>query len=69
SSTGGTGLGLAIARWAVVLHGGTLDVAASGPGCTMRITLPAQAARASVVADRTGTEMPVETNDETPEEW
>ena len=54
SSTGGTGLGLAIARWAVALHGGTLDVAATGPGCTMRITLPGQAGRATVVADREG---------------
>jgi len=69
SSTGGTGLGLAIARWAVALHGGTLDVAAAEPGCTMRITLPGQAARATVVADRTGIETPGETDDEMPKEW
>lgn len=65
SSTGGTGLGLAIARWAVTLHGGTLDVAAAGPGCTMRITLPSQAARDSVLADRQdGGTPPLETEDE-----
>lgn len=69
SSTGGTGLGLAIARWAVTLHGGTLDVAAAGPGCTMRITLPGQAARDSVVADRQdGGTPPLETEDEMREE-
>jgi signal transduction histidine kinase len=37
----GTGLGLAIARWAVNLHGGTIEVADVNPGCTMRVTLPA----------------------------
>ncbi|MFI2753000.1 ATP-binding protein [Cellulomonas sp. P22] len=41
-STGGTGLGLAIVRWAVELHGGTIEVADSEVGCTMRLTLPAQ---------------------------
>ena len=41
-STGGTGLGLAITRWAVELHGGTVHVADSVAGCTMRVTLPAQ---------------------------
>ena len=69
SSTGGTGLGLAIARWAVALHGGTLDVAATGPGCTMRITLPGQAGRATVVADREGgVTQPIQTEDEMHEE-
>jgi len=38
--TGGTGLGLAIARWAVGLHGGTIEVADTATGCTMRLTLP-----------------------------
>jgi signal transduction histidine kinase len=44
SSTGGTGLGLAIVRWAVDLHGGSIVVAdtGAGPGCTMRVTLPAR---------------------------
>lgn len=69
SSTGGTGIGLAIARWAVALHGGTLDVAASEPGCTMRVTLPAQISRATVVADRGDpAETPIETDDETLQE-
>lgn len=40
-STGGTGLGLAIVRWAVDLHGGTIEVADTDVGCTMRLTLPA----------------------------
>jgi len=39
-STGGTGLGLAIVRWAVQLHGGTIEVADTPAGCTMRVTLP-----------------------------
>ncbi|SFK29245.1 cell wall metabolism sensor histidine kinase WalK [Cellulomonas sp. KH9] len=39
-STGGTGLGLAIVRWAVELHGGTVEVADSESGCTMRVRLP-----------------------------
>jgi signal transduction histidine kinase len=38
----GTGLGLAIARWAVNLHGGSIEVADVSPGCTMRVTLPAR---------------------------
>lgn len=49
SVTGGTGLGLAIARWAVELHGGTIQVVDSTAGCTMRVVLPATAA-----AGRTG---------------
>ena len=38
--TGGTGLGLAIVRWAVSLHGGTIQVADSRSGCVMRVCLP-----------------------------
>ncbi|MBO3087783.1 sensor histidine kinase [Cellulomonas dongxiuzhuiae] len=41
-STGGTGLGLAIVRWAVELHGGSVAVADSASGCTMRVLLPAE---------------------------
>lgn len=41
-STGGTGLGLAIVRWAVELHGGSVHVADSASGCTMRVLLPAR---------------------------
>lgn len=41
---GGTGLGLAIARWAVGLHGGTIEIADAGPddghGCRIRVLLP-----------------------------
>ncbi len=40
-STGGTGLGLAIVRWAAELHGGTVEVADTATGCTMRVRLPA----------------------------
>jgi len=40
SVTGGTGLGLAIARWAVQLHGGTIEVADTSSGCRMRVVLP-----------------------------
>lgn len=40
--TGGTGLGLSIVRWAVELHGGTVEVADTPTGCTMRVTLPAR---------------------------
>jgi signal transduction histidine kinase len=47
---GGTGLGLAIARWVVELHGGQIAVVepghadrapGTGPGCRIRVTLPA----------------------------
>jgi signal transduction histidine kinase len=37
---GGTGLGLAIARWAVQLHGGTIEVAPSERGALIRVDLP-----------------------------
>ncbi|HYF71396.1 MAG TPA: ATP-binding protein [Nocardioides sp.] len=40
-STGGTGLGLSIVRWAAELHGGTVEVADTPTGCTMRVRLPA----------------------------
>jgi len=40
--TGGTGIGLAIVRWAVGLHGGTIEVADTASGCTMRLSLPAR---------------------------
>ena len=47
-SSGGTGLGLAIARWAVGLHGGTIEVLddprpqrrAAGRSSAIRVTLP-----------------------------
>ncbi len=42
SSGGGTGLGLAIARWAVRLHGGTIQVGDSDVGARMVVRLPAQ---------------------------
>lgn len=38
---GGTGLGLNIARWVVDLHGGSIAVV-DGPGCRIRVTLPAR---------------------------
>jgi signal transduction histidine kinase len=38
---GGTGLGLAIARWAVELHGGHIEVTDGGPGCRIRVVIPA----------------------------
>ncbi len=40
STDGGTGLGLAIARWAVELHGGTIEVVGDGPGCRIRVVVP-----------------------------
>ena len=44
TSDGGTGLGLAIARWAVELHGGTVEVVDVRTGCRIRVTLPDLAA-------------------------
>ena len=41
-ATGGTGLGLSIVRWAAELHGGTVEVADTAEGCTMRVTLPVE---------------------------
>ena len=41
---GGTGLGLAIARWAVQLHGGTIEVMPSARGALIRLELPAEPA-------------------------
>lgn len=38
--TGGTGLGLAIARWAVLLHGGSIQVVPAATGCTIRAVIP-----------------------------
>ena len=40
TSAGGTGLGLAIARWAVELHGGTIEVKDGGTGCRIGVTIP-----------------------------
>jgi signal transduction histidine kinase len=40
TSAGGTGLGLAIARWAVELHGGTVEVMDVRTGCRIRVTIP-----------------------------
>ncbi|MCM3660642.1 HAMP domain-containing histidine kinase [Georgenia satyanarayanai] len=47
ASTGGTGLGLAISRWAVAIHGGTIEVADSqaGEGATVRLRLPTRGPR------------------------
>ncbi len=44
---GGTGLGLAIARWAVELHGGTIEVAPSTRGALIRVDLPGAQDRAA----------------------
>jgi len=43
TSAGGTGLGLAIARWAVELHGGTIEVLESRVGCRIGVAIPAPA--------------------------
>ncbi|MBJ7337629.1 MAG: HAMP domain-containing histidine kinase [Mycolicibacterium sp.] len=40
TSAGGTGLGLAIARWAVELHGGTIEVMDVAVGCRIGVTIP-----------------------------
>ncbi len=53
SVTGGTGLGLAIARWAVELHGGSIQVADSETGCTMRVVLPARTSSTARLIRRT----------------
>jgi signal transduction histidine kinase len=53
-SSGGTGLGLAIARWAVGLHGGTIEVlddprsavAHEGRSSLIRVVIPDSARRA-----------------------
>lgn len=39
-ATGGTGLGLAIVRWAVHLHGGTVEVVDSPVGADLQVVLP-----------------------------
>lgn len=39
-ATGGTGLGLAIVRWAVQLHGGTVEVVDSAVGADIQVVLP-----------------------------
>jgi signal transduction histidine kinase len=49
--TGGTGIGLAIVRWAVDLHGGTIEVADTPTGCTMRLTLPRRRSEVPGAAD------------------
>ncbi len=40
--TGGTGLGLAIVAQIVALHGGTVEIASSGPGARFEIHLPVE---------------------------
>jgi signal transduction histidine kinase len=40
TSDGGTGLGLAIARWAVELHGGTIEVLDGVDGCQISVAIP-----------------------------
>jgi signal transduction histidine kinase len=40
TSAGGTGLGLAIARWAVELHGGSIEVMPTAKGCRIAVTIP-----------------------------
>lgn len=53
-STGGTGLGLSIARWAVTLHGGTIGVAESARGATLRVRLPARRPMLRTTQEGTG---------------
>ena len=45
TSAGGTGLGLAIARWAVELHGGSIEVMDARTGCRLGVTIPQSDAR------------------------
>jgi signal transduction histidine kinase len=40
TSEGGTGLGLAIARWAIELHGGTIEVTDASVGCRIAVIIP-----------------------------
>jgi signal transduction histidine kinase len=40
TSEGSTGLGLAIARWAVELHGGTIEVMDAQAGCRITVVIP-----------------------------
>lgn len=61
AGSGGTGIGLAIVRWAVDLHGGTVEVADTPQGATMRITLP-QPAQATL--DETALHTPTADPDE-----
>jgi signal transduction histidine kinase len=49
TSEGGTGLGLAIARWAVELHGGTIEVMDTQEGCRIAVIIP----EPSIVEDLT----------------
>lgn len=48
---GGTGLGLAIARWAIDLHGGTIEIV-DGPGCRIRATIPAGTATTETMSSQ-----------------
>ena len=40
TADGGSGLGLSITRWLVELHGGSVHVADTTPGCTVVVDLP-----------------------------
>ncbi|MCU1590196.1 MAG: histidine kinase [Frankiales bacterium] len=43
AADGGSGLGLSITRWLVELHGGSVHVADTAPGCTLVVDLPRSA--------------------------